>query len=537
MTLYNTALSVHALFHDLQIPCNLTATKEIKQKDVNGLPAPSIFVPVIIRSRAVAFMMDTLHPIMYQNHIYVYDYNRRKYVPDANHIKTFFTHVLNHLNIRVYDKELLEEAGAAVLATNTGDQFPFNPRCDAVNCKNGIVLLTENGRVLVPHDQNSYQYLFNYCIGTDYNAEYEHNTQQLYTIFDQWGSRVFCVDCISVGVAQSLLKDTFKTAFMVEGGQNAGKTTLLELVQQTMGDDAYSQEGLYELAKSAFSLFNVEGKIANLGDEAQTLNPVTTERFKKITGSVWQPLQKKHQQGRNGLVTASYIFACNDLPEVSNVSDAVFFGRWWIEEFKNTFETNPQKKKEILSQSMREQYLVRILERVQDIITNGFRRPANKTADDTEEYWKARTVGAMLWMSECVESCGWNESIVSLTELHHHYSLWCPAQERKFAPVSDKALRRKLEERGFGIVRPQNVIHFRGIRFTTPSGDAGVDPNIDGKEQQATLPASDVKNPMPHDIASKKLNCISECGAEQTEICECSGIQYPNCIRGMVHPS
>jgi phage/plasmid-associated DNA primase len=469
---YESLHTEHGLFQNLQLPQGIVTT-EVKTRKVmvGGLPIPQhTEVQVINRRVAVEFMVSHLHPIAYHGEIYVYDASHHKYVIENKHIETFMTRVLNQLNLETANKQLLIEARAAALDTNTGDIFPFNPRTDAINCRNGVVLLSLDGATRVEH---SHEYLFNYCIDTDYVETWNYNTAQLYTVLDQWGTRSFCIDSVAVGIAQSLLKDTFKTVFMAEGRRDAGKTTFLELVQVTLGDTNYSQECLMDITSNRFSLYGVEGKIVNVGDEAEKMDEVTTERLKRISGSVRQRLEKKGVQSRTGLVTASYIFACNDLPELDNITDLVFFGRWMIGEFKHKFPISATKKAEILSRPMREQFLVRVIERVQDILHNGFINPMSDI--EVEEYWKGRTVGAMLWMSECLEPGDWRSDAISLIELHNQYCIWCPAQEQHFAPISDRALKQKLSK-VYGSVNHSGAVVYRGVRFkidTTPPKEKG----------------------------------------------------------------
>lgn len=531
---YNLAGNTYSIYTDMHIPCDIVYTERRKSKRLNqegSYTATIEEIPALNHTRLVQFMMDSLHPIYYAGVIYVYDDFLKKYVPDCGHIESFLSYVMNRLNFNSYDDKIFKEAKAAAKIQNTGMRFPFNLRNDAVNCRNGIVLFTINGRELIPHGPDSYQYFFNYCIDTDYNPQWECNTPDLFKVLDEWGTREFCINSVAIGIAQTLRVDSYKTAFMAEGEKNGGKTTWLDLVRKTLGNDCYSLESLSALTKSQFALASLEGKLVNVGDEAQRFSITNTEIFKRITGGVIQPIEAKYQPTRNGVVTAVCLFACNDLPDVSGINDDAFFDRWQIEEFKNVFPVNPAKKNEILSDIMCQQYLVRILQRAQDIMHNGFYKPT--TSDQTEELWRSRSVGADKWLSECIETADYNAEAISLITLHHHYESWCKVQETSFPIVSSKSLKRKIQNRDYNVVIRGGAVYFRGLAFKTFHG--AVNPNTPPQKQlsqQSVDCASGKNNFVPNDVGEKYLKCIDLCGRAKFDWCKKEGFVPPNCDAG-----
>ena len=450
MTTY--PMGTTAMFNEIAIDPNLINSIETTGKDGSVSSKPGVN-----RQECVRKMVDTLHPIYYYGHIWVYDATVFKYVPNNGHIESYIMRTLCSLGMCVNQRGIIEEALAAAMLDNYGTRFPFNSATDLINCRNGAVRLTIDGPKLEPH---LYEHRFNYVIDTDFNPAYLNNTPELDKVLNEWGPRKWVLDAGSVAIAQLLMKDTFKTAFMAEGPGDAGKTTMIDLFKKTLGDNAHSAVDLTTLTTNDFALSNVEGMLMNLADETPAFTISSTERFKRITGSVYQPINQKYCEQRNGVVTAVYLFACNDLPDTGKIADPYFYNRWNIEEFKNKFVRSAVKKKEILSDRNCQQLLCRCIQGAQDILINGWICP--QTPDEVEEHWKSRTINADRFLWECYTAAD-SSCTISLADIVAQYLVWCKAQEGHVSPVSDRALSVRISRLEYGKRTYNNRVVFSGI--------------------------------------------------------------------------
>lgn len=441
-----------AMFSKIEIDPNLIYPVETKGKDGTITSKPGVN-----RQECVRKMMDVLHPIYYHGQIWVYNATAFRYVPNNGHIESYIMRTLCSLGMCVNQRAIVDEALASAMLNNFGTRFPFNQANDLINCRNGAVRLTIDGPRLEPH---SFEHLFNYVIDTPYNPDYLNYTPELDKVLNEWGPRTWVIDAGSVAIAQLLMKDTLKTAFIAEGPGDAGKTTMIDLYKKMFGDNAHSAVDLTTLTTNDFALSSVEGMIMNLADETPAFTIDSTERFKRITGSVHQPINLKYQQPRNGMVTAVYLFACNDLPDTGKVADPYFWNRWNIAEFKHKFPRSITKKKEILSDRNCEQLLCRCIQGAQDILINGWACP--QTPDEVEELWKSRTINADRFLWECYITAGVS-CMIPLQDIHEQYIVWCKGQEVKISPVSDRALSERISRLGYGKRNHNNRVVFTGI--------------------------------------------------------------------------
>jgi len=440
---YQTSPSTYALFPNMVIEPVFTVTGD------NG--------PKANTQQIVGKMMDVMRPICYCNEIFVYDDRVHHYTRDQGHIDTFVAKTLNLLNLPVNNPSVKFEAKMAAMVTNVASVHPFKPQIDAINCKNGVVLLTLDGLKLVPHSPD---YMFDYCIDTNFDMKWHLHTPELDTILCDWGHRDILIDIPAIALVQKLREYSFKTAFMIEGGPDTGKTTWLDLLKFTFGLKNYSETGLSDLSGgNRFALSTLEHKLVNIADEVPVITVKNTDMFKRLTGSCRHQIERKFEGQKQGVLTAPLVFACNELPIVTLAGDVAFWGRWHLIEFGKRFNRDMTKQASILSEPVREQLLMRALLRSLDILRNGWNNP--QSADHVIDYWMRRTVDVDLFLSDSVMHADYKDKLL-LEEIHHRYENWCKAQEPPRSPMSKYKVSRRLLEMGYR----KDIHHAGGVRFT-----------------------------------------------------------------------
>jgi len=149
----------------------------------------------------------------------------------------------------------------------------------------------------------------------------------------------------------SLLKEyTFEKAFMFVGGGRNGKGKVLELLKRVLGAENCYSLPLNVLDSQNADVHQLFGKMVNLAGDIGSKDLKDTALFKGLTGRDLITTKRKFLNAMTFENYAKFIFACNELPMVYDMSKG-FWDRWVLLEFpyyfadKYEFENTPQEKK------------------------------------------------------------------------------------------------------------------------------------------------------------------------------------------------
>jgi phage/plasmid-associated DNA primase len=407
----------------------------------NNKPVPDL-------TKVSEWVKSTIHPLVFEGRIYVYDAQKKKYVPENHHIESLAVKAFNQNGYEIPDDRIIK----TLLRMSAGLNFleyPFNSSPNLLNCKNGILHM--DTLVLEPHGSDSWQHGHDYTIETNFKPG---NTPDFDRFSNEWGCRDVLIDIGGLGICQKLLRQTWKTAYVLEGSPSGGKSTALELIRLTF-NSCCSAVDLTRLCDDRFALSEVDTCLLNLADEIPSLVK-DASHFKNVTGSVFHSCQAKFKPSKNSILTALHVFATNDLPEVTR-PDSGWWGRWNITELKNSFPVNPLIKEQIHAPAVREQYFYLSVLRAQEIIKSGYQNP--QTADEVEILWLSRTSGALRYISDRTDGGLWTDTH-SLKEIYEDYWKWCKLEGKP--PVSDRKLAALLS-RNYGKYLKDNTAWFRGV--------------------------------------------------------------------------
>jgi len=135
------------------------------------------------------------------------------------------------------------------------------------------------------------------------------------------------------------LKINFKTAMMFVGELNAGKSTIQDIINYTIGESNISGIKLHNLS-DRFSLYSLKNKILNMSDELATKKLYENAIFKMLTGaSEFIEMEGKHKQSARFRQFTKLLFSSNALPESAVDEDYAYYIRWKIIEFLNHFDS------------------------------------------------------------------------------------------------------------------------------------------------------------------------------------------------------
>lgn len=139
-----------------------------------------------------------------------------------------------------------------------------------------------------------------------------------------------------------LLRDyPYAKAFMLLGSGANGKSTLIDLLEQFLGEDNIAGPSLQDLLNNRFAKIQLHGKLANTHADLSSSKLESTGTFKMLTGGDTIQGEKKHQDPIEFKNHAKLIYSANELPKTTDRTEA-FFRRWIVIEFPNQFTDNDE---------------------------------------------------------------------------------------------------------------------------------------------------------------------------------------------------
>jgi len=110
--------------------------------------------------------------------------------------------------------------------------------------------------------------------------------------------------------------------FILTGNGSNGKSTLLNIIKTLIGAVNISSVALNEL-NSTFKPFQLEGKLANIGDDISNAYIDDNSMFKKLVTGETVNVERKGKDPYDFNNYSKLIFSCNDIPRINDLSDGL----------------------------------------------------------------------------------------------------------------------------------------------------------------------------------------------------------------------
>lgn len=110
--------------------------------------------------------------------------------------------------------------------------------------------------------------------------------------------------------------------FILTGNGSNGKSTLLNIIKTLIGSVNISSVALNEL-NSTFKPFQLEGKLANIGDDISNAYIDDNSMFKKLVTGETVNVERKGKDPYDFNNYSKLIFSCNDIPRINDLSDGL----------------------------------------------------------------------------------------------------------------------------------------------------------------------------------------------------------------------
>lgn len=257
------------------------------------------FAQFLINNNHIIKINGQLH--IYREGVYVNGYKlieseMIKYIPNLNKQKR--TEVLNYLDILITDNTPMSDAKYiafknGVYDIETDEFLPFTPELvirNKINCNynpDAYSELTEKMLNKIACNDIEVRMLLEECVG-------------------------YCF----------YRRNELRKAFIFTGEKSNGKSTYIDMISTLLGNENTSALDLHEL-DSAFKTADIEGKLANLGDDIGDEFISNAAIFKKLVSGDRIVAERKFQDPFEFNNYAKLIFSANNMPRIKDKSGAV----------------------------------------------------------------------------------------------------------------------------------------------------------------------------------------------------------------------
>ena len=249
-------------------------------------------------------------------------------------------------------------------------------------------------------------------------------------------------------------------SFVLTGAANAGKSTVLSVVQDIMLGSENVSNIPWQSLSDRFRPADLFGKLANIFADLPSKSIEDSNIFKAITGEDYIVGERKHKDTFSFKPTARLLFSCNEVPRnYSDRSDG-FYRRLIIIRFAKSVPPNKQDRdlKEKLKAEA-DGILAWALVGLKRLIANNYRfSETQRTTDELNQY-RLENNSVLSFLYEC---CEVDEHVTCLRDpLFNAYKEYCGNIGLK--PVSQIKFNRDIENSGNNIERAQEATGYRKI--------------------------------------------------------------------------
>ena len=271
------------------------------------------------------------------------------------------------------------------------DTYSVNLRNGRLNMKTGKLsehhpMFFDTARVDVMYDPNAYD-------------ETVHHTLMKIVQGDQ---ELFDLLCQMMGYCL-VRHNNYQVTFFLYGNQASnGKSTFLDMVTELLGRENVTTLSIKDL-NDPYKPAELDGKLANIGDDVSQLNIRESEIFKKVVSGEGVQVERKYKDPFTLRNTSTLIFSGNFLPSFSDKSNGIT-RRMVIIPFNAKFsitdpDFNPNIEQDLTTEEA-QSYLIKLaLKGYQQLEQNkGFVIP--QASKDALHEFKNVTSTVMVWVTE-----------------------------------------------------------------------------------------------------------------------------------------
>lgn len=317
-----------------------------------------------------------------------------------------------------------------------------------INVKNGMYDVDTN--TLLPHSPKYYSTI-QLPITYDQNAQCEAIDKFLYEVAspeDVLTLVQYAGYCCTTDIRQ-------QKALLLDGAQNNGKSTFIELVSTMIGQDHVSEQRLQDLNNDRFSRAQLNGKLLNMFPDLPKTKLYDNSVFKMLTSDQWIDGEEKYLRKFRFRNTTKQLYSANKIPEVDDPDELAFFRRWICITFPESFEG--RENKNLLDEITTDDELSGFF----NICMVGLRALRehskfcyNKSVSDVQKIYLTKSDPVQAFLDECTE---YSIDSIKKVELHAAFEGYC----------ENNGITNIIKENVFG--RKLKKLGYEGGRLSPPS--------------------------------------------------------------------
>jgi putative DNA primase/helicase len=299
---------------------------------------------VLLNYSAIAdHVAEELRCVSYRRTIYIYDTEHGIYRANDGDVEEMTQEVAEQCKFTGKISSAKREIVSHITDMRVTREYPFNQN-PGIPCANGVVVIDyETGaRTLEPHSPEN---RYTYRLPVAYNPEADPT--EIIQVLSSWADEGNYEVLLQIP-AQALLQATvmgkpYKKSYIVHGDTNGGKSSYIELLRRTFGDENTARVMLQRIGQDRFCLASMEGKMFNIYDDLDDVPMQNSTVLKTLTGFDWHDVERKGIDAYRARIFCVHLFTCNRPPETPDrvKNDAAFWERWEYLTFPNLFEVDP----------------------------------------------------------------------------------------------------------------------------------------------------------------------------------------------------
>lgn len=352
-----------------------------------------------------------------------------------------------------------------IRATTAVQRDRFDAVPGVINVRNGLLRL--DGMEFMHHDPD-------HLSRVQLNAEYDPSAEAggfrrfLSEVIPDREDRETLMEVVSTALVGNQVNLEKIVMFLGEG--HNGKSTLLEVISEVLGQDNISHVSIHQLIEERFARAELDGKMANIYADISA-NEITNLGVIKslVTG---EPVMAEYK-GQPIFVLrnkAKLVFSCNRLPDIGEDSDAVF-RRFIIINFPVQFDggdDNPHLKGELTTEEEKSGILNMMLDSLRRVIDNGGKLTHSMTIDSMREMWRTQSDHIKRFATDCLKRTdGHNED---KTDVYQAYTMYCKFVREQ--PMDNQPFSRRMSRLGYrhgkARVKGRAVNAWLGVQIQIP---------------------------------------------------------------------
>jgi putative DNA primase/helicase len=378
----------------------------------------------------------TMHPKTLRENEEIYVYQNGLYVDGGEtHIKEML-HRLYYGIPRAEVNELL----ATIRATTYCSNRDFDSHPEIIHAKNCLV----NVKTMKVFEQTP-ELLTRNQLNVVYNpsARCPNTLKFLSQVMPEPADLKTLIELLS---SILLYKLKLEKAIVFVGDQANGKSTLIELLVELLGEDNISNVSLQRLAGNHFATSSMVGKILNAYGDLDVDSIEQTGMIKQIISHDHIMVEKKNKNAFSTKIPIRLLYSANRLPEIPNADEAIF-RRFWV--IKWPIVIPPEKRdlkllEKLTTPEEKSGFLNILLRNANQLLTNNFKFTHPQSLEETQKRWKEKSDSVSSWVE--YEVTVNPDFQIKTNELYQFYKDWCLEAKQKI--VSDRMFYAKIQGLG-----------------------------------------------------------------------------------------